>query len=153
MTAAVAIIDANVVVSGVVSSKQDSSVVLILEGMRSGSFRFLLSTPLFDEYREVLLRPKLRKLHCLDEEQVDEVLKELGAHATWLEPDPAVSAPDPKDQHLWDLLASSPAAVLVTGDKPLIENPLEGRQVLLPWDFWKMLFPASPRESLQERPN
>ena len=64
MTAAVAIIDANVVVSGFVSSKQDSSVVLILEGMRSGSFRFLLSTPLFNEYREVLLRPKLRKLHC-----------------------------------------------------------------------------------------
>ncbi len=153
MTAPIAIIDANVVVSGVVSSKPDSSVVLILEGMRSGTFRFLLSTPLFGEYREVLVRPKLRKLHRLEEEQIDEVLKELGAHATWLEPDPAVSAPDPEDQHLWDLLASSPAAVLVTGDKPLIANPLEGRQVLLPWDFWKMLFPGCARGSQQERPN
>ncbi len=153
MTAPIAIIDANVVVSGVVSSKEDSSVVLILEGMRSGSFRFLLSTPLFEEYREVLLRPKLRRLHGLEEGQIDEVLKELGTFATWLEPGPAVSAPDPNDQHLWDLLASSPAAVLVTGDKLLIENPLEGRQVLLPWDFWKMLFSVSARGSLQERPN
>lgn len=52
------------------------------------------------------------------------------------EPAPSTSpAPDPGDQHLWDLLAAAPTAVLVTGDQLLLEHPPEGRSALSPKSF------------------
>ena len=136
----VAVIDTNVVVSGVVSSRVDSSPVLLLDGMRLGRFPFLLSTALLEEYREILLRPKLRKLHRLDDEVIVELLARIAEHAEWLEPErTTASAPDPDDQHLWDLLAAHTGAVLVTGDKALLAEPLDGAEFYLPRAFVEIL--------------
>ena len=40
------------------------------------------------------------------------------------------TAPDPGDQHLWDLLAAVPDGVLVTGDQMLLDNPPDNASVL-----------------------
>jgi putative PIN family toxin of toxin-antitoxin system len=136
----VAVIDTNVVVSGTVSSKRDSSPVLLLDGMRFGRFSFVLSTPLLEEYREILLRPKLRRLHRLSDEVITELLARIVEHADWLEPEPTpLQAPDPNDQHLWNLLAAHTKAVLVTGDKALLAAPLEGMKFYLPRAFLEVL--------------
>ena len=91
----------------------------------------LLSPALLQEYREVLLRPKLRKLHGLSKAEVDQILSEITANAIWREPAESSGAPDPGDDHLWSLLQSTDA-ILVTGDQLLLDNPPRAASTILP---------------------
>jgi len=132
----VAVIDTNIVVSGLITSNPESSLAAILDGMLNGRLQFVLSTALLDEYREVLQRPKLRKLHALQEHEIEKILEGISRNATWIEPTPSpLASPDPDDQHLWDLLTARPDAVLVTGDHLLFVNPPPGTIVQLPREF------------------
>lgn len=82
----------------------------------------------------MLLRPKLCRAHGLDEAEVDTLLTEITANAVWREPanDATHAASDPGDDHLWALLASELAAVLVSGDRLLLENPRPGSAIVSP---------------------
>ena len=42
------------------------------------------------------------------------------------------SSPDPEDAHLWALLTTDPSAVLITGDRLLLENPRPQSSVISP---------------------
>ena len=128
------IVDTNVVIAGLLSSGKDSPVSRILDAMLDGRLLFLLSPALLTEYRQVLLRPKLVKLHRLGTEEIDELLTTLTANAVWREPDASRAAPDPGDNHLWALLISQPHGILVTGDQLLLENPPKDHCVLSPKD-------------------
>ncbi len=132
MTPPVFVIDTNVLVSGMITRDSHSPVAGIVDAMLSGTLLYLLSPTLLDEYRTVLLRPKLTKLHGLAEQEVDILLTELVSNAIWREPNPAVAAPDPGDDHLWALLENNRASVLITGDRLLIENPPERASVMSP---------------------
>ena len=122
------VIDTNVVVSGLITKNADSPAAQWLDGMVLGRFPFALSAALLAEYRRVLLRPALRKLHGLNEREVDAVLLEVAQHAVELQAVPGPSAPDPGDQMLWDLLASHESLLLVTGDKRLqVARGMQGR--------------------------
>lgn len=137
MTSAVVIIDTNVVVAGLLTANDESPVAQILDGMLAAAFPFVLSEALLAEYRAVLVRPNLRKLHGLTVAALEAVLLALAQHAIVLAPAPAAapSAPDPGDQLLWDLLAARTDLVLVTGDKLLLANAgMQGR-VISPQDF------------------
>ena len=127
------IIDTNVVVAGLLTSRADSPVARILDGMLRASFHFVISEALLAEYRQVLLRPKLFKLHRLVAAEVDQILTDLALHAIVLPGAPPTAkllAPDPGDQFLWNLLASRDDLVLVTGDKLLLQaGPLQQRVV------------------------
>ena len=63
MNDTVAIVDTNVVVAGLMTSREDSPVARVLDGMLAARFPFALSEALLAEYRVVLSRPKLRGLH------------------------------------------------------------------------------------------
>ena len=132
MSAAVFVVDTNVLVAGLITRASRSPVTLILDAMLSGKLMYLLSEELLQEYRSVLLRPKLQKLHGLTEPEVDRLLEELTANAMWREPNPASPAPDRNDDHLWALLAAHPGSLLVTGDKLLQERPPVLRSVISP---------------------
>ena len=125
MTSRLFVIDTNVLVAGLISAQPSSPTVRVLDAMLEGRLLYLLSPELLSEYRRVLLRPALARLHGLDEQQVDTILTELAANALWREPDRdhAGSAPDPGDDHLWALLACESEAILVTGDRLLLEHP------------------------------
>lgn len=138
------IIDTNVVVAGLLTQHADSPVGQILDSMLRAGFRFALSEALLAEYRRVLLRPKLMKLHQLAETEVDTVLTDITRHAIVLRPplqpslpsSPAQrAAPDPGDQFLWDLLSSREDLVLVTGDKLLLQAEPFAQRVLSPAAF------------------
>ena len=119
----IAIVDTNVVVAGLLTDRTDSPVWRILSRMIDGSMVFLLSPDLLAEYNAVLQRPAIAKRHGLDEDQIEQILVELTGNAIWIEPVAAQeSAPDLNDSHLWAMLEAYPIAVLVTGDKLLIEN-------------------------------
>ncbi|WP_295685880.1 putative toxin-antitoxin system toxin component, PIN family [uncultured Nevskia sp.] len=113
------VVDTNILVSAMLTKADDSPPLLIVRGMLNGNLRFLLSTELLAEYRAVLLRPKLMRLHGLDVDEVDALLAEIAANGTHREPDTHPSSPDPNDAHLLALLDCEPRAVLVTGDDRL----------------------------------
>ena len=132
------IIDTNVVVAGLLMANADSPVARILDGMLSASFPFVVSEALLAEYRAVLVRPRLCKLHGLSEAEVDVILTDMVRHAIVLAPASAEAnpkAPDAGDQFLWDLLATRADLVLVTGDKLLLEDQAMEQRVILPQVF------------------
>ncbi|RME70418.1 MAG: putative toxin-antitoxin system toxin component, PIN family [Planctomycetota bacterium] len=141
MTLRPVIIDTNVVVSGLLTADPRSPTARILDAMLQGGFPYLISQPLLEEYRAVLLRPRIRKRHGLSEREVDALLTEIVASAMMRAPDPSTSEiPDPGDAHLWALLASEPDARLVTGDRALVENPPPNADVILPAEFCNLLW-------------
>lgn len=136
MTRRAVVIDTNVVVAATLTSRPESPTAWILDAMLAARFPFLVSVDLLAEYRTILLRQSIREKHGLDADRVDKMLTEIALNGIVVEPTPAeVSPPDTGDQHLWDLLAARPAAVLVTGDAKLVRSPPAGVSVLSPRGF------------------
>ena len=130
MSRAAVIVDTNVVVAGLLTKHEASPVARILDGMLAAAFPFVVSEALLAEYRTVLVRPVLRKLHGLTVAEVEAILIDLAQHAIVLAPVGAPPAPDPGDQLLWGLLAARADLVLVTGDKLLLRDAgMQGRVI------------------------
>ena len=130
-----AVIDTNIVVSGLITADAGSPIAKILDGMLKGEIPYLMSEELLIEYAKVLRRPKLANLHRLTEQEIDTLLAEIVANAMWREPVPAEEAPDSDDSHLWRLLASEYGSILVTGDKLLLSNPPASHSVVSPRNY------------------
>ena len=135
MTLRAVIIDTNVIVAGLLTKSDTSPVARILDGMLAAAFPFVLSEALLAEYRAVLVRPPLRKLHGLTVNEIECFLTDLVQHAIVLMPVPAAPAPDSGDQLLWELLAAHEDVVLVTGDKLLLEHEETRGRVISPREF------------------
>jgi len=125
------VVDTNVVVAGLPLAGNSLPVARILQGMLGAAFPYVISEPLLAEYREVLARPNICRLHGLAGEALDALVDDLARHATVLAPAPAApAAPDPGDQMLWELLAAHGDLVLVTGDKRLLrDRGMRGRVI------------------------
>lgn len=113
------VVDTSVVVAGLLTGNATSRVARILDGMLAAAFPFVVSEALLAEYRAVLVRPALRKLHGLTVADVDTLLTDIAQHAIVLAPGSGSPAPDPGDQLLWDLLATRADLLPITGDKAL----------------------------------
>lgn len=133
------VIDTNVLVSGLLSVDPQAMACQVLDSMLAGRFVYLLSPTLLDEYRNVLLRPKIQRVHGLNESEIDTLLTEIVTHAVWRDPPQTTAAPDPGDNHLWDLLNTTQGSVLVTGDQLLLQNPPEFASVIGLRSFLEML--------------
>ena len=130
------IVDTNVLIAGLLTQDPHGPTVCLVDAMVEGSLPFLLSPALVLEYKDVLARPKLSKLHKLTAQELETLLTELVANSVWREPSPSSDTPPDKgDAHLWSLLESEPKAILVTGDKLLLKRPLKGRLIYTPAEF------------------
>jgi len=132
VTRRILVVDTNVVVAGLTTPDVASPVAKILDGMLIAAFPFAVSEALLAEYRDVLTRSRLVRIHGLSPLEVEEVLTELASHAIVLKPAAGLRASDPGDQHLWDLLASRDDLVLVTGDAALVSDPAMRGRVITP---------------------
>jgi uncharacterized protein len=133
MTGRLVVLDTNVLVSAVISSAGESPPARLVEAVTDGHLRCLVSRALVSEYRNVLLRDRVSRHHGLVNAAIDRILLDLVNDAVVREPAaPPVSAPDPNDNHLWALLAAVPRAVLVTGDKRLINEAPKWASVVFP---------------------
>ncbi len=94
MSTRFAVVDTNVVVSGLLTRDAHSPTGQILDAMLRGAFRFLLSADLLAEYRAVLLRAKIPAIHGLSPEQIDRLLAAIAANATIREPE-SIAPPNP----------------------------------------------------------
>jgi len=136
------IIDTNVLVAGLISTVNTAPTVQILDAMLKGSILYVVSPALLQEYRTVLLRPKLRKLHGLPEPEVDHLLVEITANSIWREPALSHQAPDSGDNHLCDLLLHAVDTILVTGDLLLLDSAPKDRLVITPRTCLEMFKPT-----------
>lgn len=135
MSATPVVVDTNVIVSGLIGRHPNAAPRQIITGMLAGAFPYLLSPALLSEYLGVLTRPGVRKLHKLDNAMIGELMTQITANAMLLEPASGHAAPDPGDNHLWNLLAAHPGSILVTGDKLLLDNPPSFAKVVTPRAF------------------
>lgn len=125
MSEPLAVVDTNVLVAGVLTSRADAPTARIVDGLLGRRFAFALSDRLLAEVRVVLLRPRIRDRHRLGPDEIDEVLTCIALEAIVVQLEAAtMTAPDLGDQFLWDLLAAIDDPVLVTGEKRLLEAEL-----------------------------
>lgn len=145
MSAAI-IVDTNIVVAGLLTSREDSPVARVLDGMLAATFSFVISEALLNEYHVVLERPALRKLHGLSADELETLMLTLAEHAIVLTPVTTLPAPDTGDQHLWELLAAHADVRLVTGDKLLMAGHGYACRVITAQEFIRQLDaqPGSP---------
>jgi len=134
-----AVIDTNIVVSGILTARPESPTARILDGMMTGTFPYLISVALLAEYRQVLLRPKISRRHGLSAPEVDIILTEIAANGAIVDVEPATGRRKEGDDHLWQILDENPSAVLVTGDKQLFDRPKEGHRVLSPKAYLELI--------------
>jgi putative PIN family toxin of toxin-antitoxin system len=131
-----AILDPNVIISGLLSAQGTSAQ--ILRAFRDGDFEIVLCAQLLAELARALAYPKLRR--HISEQEAASVLAWLQKTAISL-PDPDRPPPcrskDPGDDYLVALAGRSRLA-LVSGDKDLLE--LAGQiPVFTPREFLDML--------------
>jgi putative PIN family toxin of toxin-antitoxin system len=125
------ILDTNVLFSAVARADGPPARALLAIGIHG----MLISAELVSEYRRVLLLPRSLRYLGISRGQVLELLAYIESGAALVEPEPGPEAPDPDDQHVWDLLATVGQAVLVTGDRNLLDSRDFPGRVMSPRDF------------------
>lgn len=131
-----AVVDTNVVVSGVLSP--DGAPPEIFARWRDEQFEFAVSAPLLREYRRALAYDRVRRVHRLNDDELDELVARLKRFATIVEPTTslAVVLDDPDDNRVLECAVAAAAEVIVTGDKHLRSlGGFRGIRILSPADF------------------
>ena len=128
-----AVIDTNVLVSALLSRHADASTVKVVEAFQDRKFKVLFNRDIFNEYCDVLLRPRLK----LPEEKVQKLISQIGSEgiaSNRLHSDEFF--PDPKDVVFYEVALSKDGAYLVTGNtkhfpkNPIVVTPAEMLEIL-----------------------
>lgn len=137
------VFDTNVVCAGLITRDAAAPTARLVDAMLSGRVVHASSLPLIAEIDAVLRRPALARWHRLTELEIETVVAGLVRHARLVQPvTGGPVAPDPGDQHLWDLLAADAGLVLVTGDAALLASPGMAGRVLTPAACAQVQWPA-----------
>ena len=128
-----AVIDTNVLVAALLSKHVDSSTVVIQNHILDGVVTPLYNAEIFNEYREVLHRPKLH----LPEELINTVLEAIEEKGIMLGRTKSEETfHDPKDVVFYEVALSKEGSYLVTGNKrhfpidPIVITPAELLEIL-----------------------
>lgn len=135
-----AVLDTNVVVSGIIKEEGPAGQILRLL-IQDRKFISITSLDILAEIREVLPRPKIRKYHGWTNEQIDAFVTFLYAQSVVTEGKLAVKiARDPQDDKLLACATEGTADYLVSGDEDLLQIKVyEGTQIVSPADFLDIL--------------
>jgi putative PIN family toxin of toxin-antitoxin system len=111
------VFDTNIWVSYMIFAKYDE-----LESMLTNNVNFLRSAPSLAELREVISRKKFQKYNV----DVENTIAFYINLAEFCETKPLFQdCPDPKDNFLFDLAIQGKADYLVSGDKKVLETPID----------------------------
>lgn len=125
-----AVIDTNVLVSAILSSKDDTATVQVLAKVISGEIIPVYSNVITKEYREVLSRKKFG----FSSEMIEYLLSAVEKYGILVEPSPSgITLPDMKDVPFYEVVLEKrdEGAYLVTGNikhfskEPYIVTPRE----------------------------
>lgn len=135
-----AILDANVVVSAILSPHGAPAQVLM--AWRAETFDLLISVAILDEIGRVLRYPKIAKRHGWTEDELRAFLADLAALAI---PTPgaltlAVVTDDPADDRYLECAVEGAAHYIVSGDHHLLAlQEYQGIRILTPRAFLTIL--------------
>ena len=136
----VAVVDANVFVSAILSPTEAPAQVL--DAWRQERFVLVLSPAILSELSHVLLYPKIVTRHRRQAAQVRAFMDALAAQAG-VTPGAltlAVIAEDPADNRYLECAVEGHVDVLVTGDRPLLDLGIyQSIRMLTPRAFLEML--------------
>jgi putative PIN family toxin of toxin-antitoxin system len=108
-----AVIDTNVVVSGMISSNPDAPTVGVLDCLGNKTITPLYCEEIFEEYESVLSREKFR----LPKEKVEKFIKMMKSDGISSNRRPSKEYfPDPKDIVFYEVALSKEDSFLVTGN-------------------------------------
>jgi len=106
-----AVIDTNVLVSAIFAAHPDSATVIVRDKIMDGTIVPLYNAEIFDEYRDVLTRPKFH----FPAELVDAILDVILQKGLSLEKTKTEEVfTDPKDVVFYEIALSKEGAYLVT---------------------------------------
>lgn len=128
-----AVIDTNVLVSAIFAAHPDSATVIVRDKIMDGTIVPLYNAEIFDEYRDVLTRPKFH----FPAELVDAILDVILQKGLSLERTKTEEVfTDPKDVVFYEIALSKEGAYLVTGNTkhfpvtPIVVTPAELLRIL-----------------------
>jgi len=140
MTAMKAVLDANVFVSALISTRGTPRQIVDL--WRDEAFELIISAVILDEIGRVLRYPRIAALHKLAEPELQTFLALLGEESRVVEPAERLRvSPDEPDNRYIECALAGGADYLVTGDKlhlmPIGEY--EGIRIVSPATFLAIL--------------
>jgi len=134
-----AVLDANVLVSGIVTEGVPRSV---LRAWRAGHFHLVASRATLDEIGRVLRYPKIARRHHWSEVEIQGFMESLEALAILTPGKLRVNmvAADPSDDRYLECAIEGEADCLVTGDRHLLELAVYREvEILSPREFVELL--------------
>ena len=128
-----AVIDTNVLVSGLLARNGSSAVVKVFDAMMRGIITPVICDEILSEYSEVLNRPKFGLPSSLVESILTSI-RQHGVRAERVQTDE--SFPDPKDIVFYEIAIANDDSYLVTGNikhfpsKPFVVTPAEMLEIM-----------------------
>ena len=136
-----AVLDANVVVSGILS--ENGTPAKILKAWYEDRFHLVVSPAILGEFRRVLQYPRIARRHHWSASQVREFLEDLASLAIRTSGDftlPAIIAEDPSDDRYVECAIEGEANYIVSGDRHLLDLEIyEGIEIVSPRAFIRLL--------------
>lgn len=131
----IAVMDTNVLVSGLLSPHSESARLVRL--VAQGSIGLAFDHRILSEYREVLVRPKFP----FHPDRIDAFLTEIEEEGLKIEPEPIASKlPDPDDLPFLEVAVSARVDCIVTGNKKHFPTRLcRGIRVLSPKECLELM--------------
>lgn len=130
------VLDTNVVVSRFLSPRGAPAQAFKL--WEAHAFDLLVSCPILQEYKKALSYPKVRELHQLTGQEIDEIIDGFKGFSIFVEPRArlVVVKADPKDNMFLECAVSGKADCILSGDKHLLElKEYQGIQIFTPRAF------------------
>ena len=134
------VLDANVLVSALISPK--GSPATVLSYWQEGKLEIVVSAAILQEVDRVLRYPRIQERYHLSEELVQRFLSLLRKGAIVVEPDEQVQIVerDPSDNRYVECAVAGRALYIVSGDGHLLDlKEYGGIQVLAPREFVTLL--------------
>jgi len=134
------VVDANVFVSAII--KPDSVPGTIINLIGQGLVRVVISQEIIAEIRQVLLYPKIKKLHRLTPKLIDQALAEISEAAMVTPGAIQINGvkDDPKDNKYLECAVEGQVDFIISGDHHLIDlKEFEGIKIVEPATFLKLM--------------
>jgi len=134
-----AVFDTNVLVSALLSPHDDAATVRVVVKLLTGEVTPLYSRDIFQEYRDVLHRPKFRFDHAV----VDDLLSAIRLFGLQVYPAPTgEELPDRKDLPFYEVVMEKrdKEAYLITGN---IKHFPQKRFIVTPAEFLEIILNGS----------
>lgn len=140
-----AVLDTNVLVSGLLRRHPAAPSVQLLDAWRGGDFELVLSSEILAEVERTLGKPYFRAR--LSDDQIERALTLLRrrSHLVPVSVDVQSVATHPEDDLILATAISGPADYLVTGDRDILDlGNFRGIEIKSPRDFLNVLQSSPP---------